>query len=78
MNSKRTLVYQFNRLPYVIRLDIVTKLKLVSEEDRDLKEEAKQIQYFRRAEQNGVLDQLWTAVKQQHCVVKHVKQDGQI
>ena len=68
MNSKRALVYQFHSLPYVTRLDIVTKLKLVAEEDQDLKEEAKQIQYFRRAEQNGILDQLWTAVEQQHGV----------
>ncbi len=68
VNPKRRLVYRFHSLPYVTRLDIVTKLKLVAEEDQDLKEEAKQIQYFRRAEQNGILDQLWTAVEQQHGV----------
>jgi predicted phosphodiesterase len=66
VNPKRRLVYRFHSLPYVTRLEIVTKLKLVAEEDQDLKEEERQIRYFRRAEQNDILDQLWTAVEQQH------------
>lgn len=68
VNPKRRLVYRFHSLPYVTRMEIVGKLKLVAEEDQDLKEEARQIQYLRRAEQNGILDQLWTAVEQQHGV----------
>lgn len=66
MNHKRRLVFRFHSLPYVAQQEIVTKLKLIAEEDRDLRDEERQIRYFKRAEQNGVLDQLWTAVEQQH------------
>jgi hypothetical protein len=68
VNPKRRLVYRFHGLPYVRRLEVVTKLKLVAEEDQDLKEEERYPLYFRRAEENGILDQLWTAVEQQHGV----------
>jgi len=68
VNPKRRLVYRFHSLPYVRRLEVVTKLKLVSEEDQDLREEERYPLYFRRAEENGILDQLWTAVEQQHGV----------
>lgn len=66
VNHKRRLVYRFHSLPYVARLEIVMKLKLTAEEDQDLKEEDRQLRYFRRAEQNDILDQLWTAVEQKH------------
>jgi predicted phosphodiesterase len=66
VNPKRRLVFRFHSLPYVTQVQIVTKLKLVEEEDRDLKDEERQIRYFRRAEQNDILDQLWTAVEQEH------------
>ncbi len=66
VNPKRRLVYRFHSLPYVAQMEIVTKLKLVAEEDRDRKDEERQVLYFRRAEQNNVLDQLWRAVEQQH------------
>jgi len=68
VNPKRRLVYRFHGLPYVRRLEVVTKLKLVAEEDQDLKEEERYPLYFRRAEENGILDQLWTSVEQQHGV----------
>jgi 3',5'-cyclic AMP phosphodiesterase CpdA len=68
VNPKRRLVYRFHGLPYVRRLEVVTKLKLVTEEDQDLKEEDRNPLYFRRAEESGILDQLWTAVEQQHGV----------
>ncbi len=66
VNHKRRLVYRFHSLPYVTRLEIVTKLRLTAEEDQDLREEERQTRYFRRAEEGDVLDQLWTAVEQQH------------
>lgn len=68
VNPKRRLVYRFHALPYVRRLEVLTKLKLVAEGDQDLKEEERNPLYFRRAEENGILDQLWTAVEQQHGV----------
>ena len=68
VNPKRRLVYRFHGLPYVRRLEVVTRLKLVAEEDQDLKEEERYPLYFRRAEESGILDQLWTAVEQQHGV----------
>lgn len=68
VNPKRRLVYRFYGLPYVRRLEVVTKLKLVADEDQDLKEEERYPLYFRRAEESGILDQLWTAVEQQHGV----------
>lgn len=68
VNPKRRLVYRFHSLPYVRKLEVVTKLKLVAETDEDLKEEERYALYFRRAEENGILDQLWTAVEQQHGV----------
>jgi len=66
VNPKRRLVNRFHSLPYVTRLEIVARLKLAADEDQDLKEEERQILYFRRAEQNDMLEQLWTAVEQQH------------
>ena len=66
VNHKRRLVFRFHSLPYVAQMEIVTKLKLVAEEDRGLKEVERQVRYFRRAEQNDILDQFWTAVEQQH------------
>jgi predicted phosphodiesterase len=68
VNPKRRLVYRFYGLPYVRRLEVVTKLKLVADEDQDLKEEERYPLYFRRAEENGILDQLWAAIEQQHGV----------
>jgi predicted phosphodiesterase len=68
VSPKRRLVYRFHGLPYVRKLEVVTKLKLVSDEDQDLKEEDRYPLYFRRAEENGILDQLWAAVEQQHGV----------
>lgn len=66
VNPKRRLVFRFHNLSYVAQMEIVTKLKLTAEEDRDLSDEERQSRYFRRAEQNEILDQLWTAVEQQH------------
>lgn len=66
VNHKKRLVFRFHSLSYVVQNEIVTKLRLVAEEDRDLKDEERQIRYFRRAEQNEILDQFWTAVEQQH------------
>ena len=68
VNPKRRLVYRFHALPYVRRLEVITKLKLVADEDQDLREEERNPLYFQRAEENGILDQLWTAVEQQHGV----------
>ncbi len=68
VNPKRRLVYRFHALPYVRRLDVATKLKLVADEDQDLKEEERYPLYFRRAEDSGILDQLWAAVEQQHGI----------
>jgi hypothetical protein len=68
VNPKRRLVYRFHGLPYVRKLEVVTKLKLVAESDEGLKEEDRYPLYFRRAEENGILDQLWTAVEAQHGV----------
>jgi hypothetical protein len=68
VSPKRRLVYRFHGLPYVRRIEIVTKLKLVEEQDQYLKEEERYPLYFRRAEEKGVLDQLWIAIEQQHGV----------
>jgi hypothetical protein len=68
VNPKRRLVFRFHALPYVQRLEVLTKLKLVAEGDQDLREEERNPLYFRRAEKNGILDQLWIAVEQQHGV----------
>lgn len=68
VNPKRRLVYRFHSLPYVTRLEVVTKLKLVAEEDQNLSEDERYPMYFRRAEQKGILDQLWTVIEQQHGV----------
>lgn len=68
VNPKRRLVYRFHGLPYVRKLEVVTKLKLAVESDENLKEEERYPLYFQRAEQNGILDQLWTAVEAQHGV----------
>ncbi|MDB5385571.1 MAG: metallophosphoesterase, partial [Planctomycetaceae bacterium] len=68
LNPKRRLVYRFHALPYIRRLEVLTKLKLVAEGDQDLREEERNPLYFRRAEENGILAQLWTAVEQQHGV----------
>lgn len=68
VNPKRRLVYRFHSLPYVTRLEVVTKLKLVADEDQNLSEDERYPMYFRRAEQKGILDQLWTVIEQQHGV----------
>lgn len=77
VNPKRRLVYRFHSLPYVVQMEIVTKLKLVVEEDRNLKDEERQIQYFRRAEQHNVLGHLWTAVEQQHASLSKLKGEAE-
>lgn len=68
VNPKRRLIYRFHSLSYVKKLEVVTKLKLVAESDERLTDEDRYPLYFRRAEQNGILDQLWTAVEAQHGV----------
>lgn len=68
VNPKRRLVYRFHSLPYVTRLEVVTKLKLIADEDQNLSEDERYPMYFRRAEQKGILDQLWTVIEQQHGV----------
>ncbi len=68
VNPKRRLVYRFHGLPYIRKLEVVTKLRLVAESDENLKEEERYPLYFRRAEENGILDLLWAAVEAQHGV----------
>lgn len=66
MNPKRQIVYRFYILPHVKQMEMVTKLKLTTEEDQFLKNEERQVQYFKRAEQKNILDQFWIEVEKQH------------
>lgn len=62
MNIARKMVYQFFDLPYVRRMDVVTKLGLTRDSDSEIPENQRYPEYFKRATELGVVEELREAI----------------
>jgi len=58
MSPQRRLVYDFVELPHVVRMQIVSRLGLSQESDGQLPEKDREVLYFRRAQENNLLNEL--------------------
>lgn len=66
MNRNRRLTYRFYTLPYNVRLKVVQQLNLIQDEDRNVPEAKLFDRYFKRAQDQGLLGQLWDEVEKAH------------
>jgi hypothetical protein len=66
MNRNRRLTYRFYTLPYNVRLKVVQQLDLVQDEDRNVPETKLFDRYYKRAQDNKMLERLWDEVEKAH------------
>lgn len=58
MTPERRLTYDFMELPFVIRLQVATKLRLTRKRDNQLTERERIVLYFKRAKREHKLPEL--------------------
>jgi calcineurin-like phosphoesterase family protein len=66
MNRNRRLTYRFYTLPYNVRLRVVQGLGLIKDEDRDVPDAKLFDRYFKRAEDQKQLEELWNEIEKAH------------
>lgn len=66
MNRNRRMTYRFYTLPYNVRLRVAQGLNLVRDEDRDVPDTKLFDRYFKRAQDNKLLESLWNEVEKAH------------
>lgn len=65
VDPERRLIYTFYSLPFHRRIALAQQLDLITDEDRNLSEEALFPRLFRRAADKGILKDLWRLVEEQ-------------
>ncbi len=68
VNPARRLTYRFMSLPYQVRIEVAQGLRLIENEDSDLKDPQRYEAYFRRAKERKLLGRLWEEVERAHGV----------
>ncbi len=63
MSPERRLTYRFFQLPYAVRMEIVARLGLISDQDQGVTDPELTRRFFERARQRRLLDQLWDELK---------------
>jgi hypothetical protein len=71
LSPRRRMVYRFYDLPYVCRMQVVTKLELTEPEDDAIEEEPlRYAKYFQRAQEKSIIPQLCLAIEAKHKEIK--------
>jgi predicted phosphodiesterase len=64
-NNVKILAYRFMSLPYHVRLQIATNLKLQEDSDEDISDLEKTKAYFKRARERNIFKNLWLQINEQ-------------